>query len=31
MRHHPEALGNKYKDLHEFIPQSLEMIPFVSG
>ena len=27
--HHLEALGNKYKDLYEFIPQSLEMMPFV--
>ena len=24
--HHLEALGNKYKDLYEFIPQSLEMM-----
>ena len=22
-------MGNKYKDLYEFIPQSLEMMPFV--
>ena len=28
-RHHHEALGNKYKDLYEFIPKSLEMMPFV--
>ena len=25
-RYHLEALGNKYKDLYEFIPQSFEMI-----
>ena len=25
-RHHLEALWNKYKDLYEFIPQSLEMM-----
>ena len=27
-RHNLEALGTKYKDLYEFIPQSLEMMPF---
>ena len=24
-----EALGNKYKDLYDYSPQSLEMMPFV--
>ena len=28
-RHHLEGLGNKYKDLYKYIPQILEMIPFV--
>ena len=27
--HHPEALGNKYKDLYEFIPQSFEIMSFL--
>ena len=26
-RHHLEALGNKYKDLCEFIPQRLDIMP----
>ena len=30
-RHNLQALGNKYKDLYEFIPHSLEMMPFVLG
>ena len=28
-RYHLEALGNKYKDIYELIPQSLEMMTFV--
>ena len=28
-RHHLEALGNKDKDLYQFILQSLEMMSFV--
>ena len=28
--YHLEAQGNKYKDLYEFIPQRLEIIPFGS-